>query len=124
MGNVETRAMLVPLAAKTDRHSFFLMGDTNADPPVYLPGVSLELVEWPRTLVMSELFDSALALDALPDGSNLELSRIPGNRAPGNYQMGEPLMRFDNCVKLRQFARFDGGILELGVVFDCTVTIL
>ena len=124
MGNVEKKAVLKPLAARADQHSFFLMGDTNGDSPTYLPGVSLELVEWPRTLVMSELFDSTLALDALPDGSNLELSRIPGNRAPGNYQMGEPLMRFDNCVKLRQFARFDGGILELGVVFDCTVTIL
>ena len=124
MGNVETRAMLVPLAAKTDRHSFFLMGDTDADSPVYLPGVSLELVEWPRTLVIAELLDNTIALADLPDGSDLELIRIPGNRSPGNYQMGTPLMRFDKCVKLRQFVRSSNVVLELGAVFDCTVTIL
>ena len=124
MGNVETKAMLVPLAAKADQHSFFMMGDTDAEPPVYLPGVSLELVEWPRTLVVTELLDNTVALADLPDGSNLELSRIPGNRPPGNYPMGTPLIRFDKCVKLRQFARFDDGVLELGVVFDCAVTIL
>ena len=124
MGNVKKKAVLKPLTARADQHSFFLMGDTNGDSPTYLPGVALELVEWPSTLVVAELFDSTLALADMPDGSSLELVRIPGNRYPGNYQVGTPLMRFDKCVKMRQFARFDGGGLELGVVFDCAVTIL
>lgn len=123
MGVIETRAELKPLIKRSDQHSFFLMAD-DPTPPDYMPGVSLELVEWPRTLVISEPMDNALVLADLPDGVSLELVRIPGNRNKRNYSAGTPLMRFDGCVKMRQFSRFDGGGLELGVVFDCKVTIL
>ena len=122
MGVVEKQAVLKPLAQRKDHYSFFLMGE-GTEPPDYLPGVSLELVEWPRTLVISEPFDLALALADLPDGSTLELVKIPGNRSKGNYGAGTPLMEFGDCKKMRQFSRIDGGGLELGVMFDCTVAI-
>jgi len=124
MGVVEKEAKLKPLAKRSDQHSFFLVSSDDTIPPDYMPGVSLELVEWPRTLVVSEYFDSAVVLAGLPDGSILELLRVPGNRNKRNYDAGTPLMRFRGCVRMRQFSRFDGGVLELGVVFDCKVTIL
>lgn len=124
MGVVEKEAKLKPLAKRSDQHSFFLVSSDDTIPPDYMPGVVLELVEWPRTLVVSEYFDSTVVLADLPDGSSLELVRIPGNRNKRNYDAGTPLMGFDECVKLRQFSRFDGGALELGVVFDCKVAIL
>ena len=122
MGNVEKKAVLVPLKAKSNHNSFFLLGD-NGDPPTYMPGASINLVEWPNTLVIYELLDSTLVLADLPDNVTLELVRIASNRSPGNYQVGTPLMRFENCVVMRKFVR-NIDILELGLVIDCTVTIL
>jgi hypothetical protein len=122
MGAVGKKAVLIPLKEKSDHHSFFLMGD-DGDPPAYMPGVYLQLVEWPRTLVVSEIMDNALALGDLPDGVTLEVVRIPGNRSPGNYQVGCSVMRFESGVVMRKFARM-GSVIELGLVIDCTVSIL
>ena len=122
MGTVAKKAVLVPLKAKSDQHSFFLMGD-DSDPPSYLPGVSINLIEWPSTLVIYELLDNTLVLVDLPDGVTLELVRINSNRSPGNYQVGSPLMRFENCIVMRKFVR-NVEMLELGLVIDCIVTIL
>ena len=124
MGAVEKRALLIPLKARSNHHSFFLMGD-DSDPPAYLPGVSINLVEWPNVLVIYELLDSTLVLADLPDNVTLELVNIPGNRSAGNYQVGVPLMRFENCVVMRKFVRnVNVRELELGLVINCMVTIL
>ena len=88
-----------------------------------MPGVSINLIEWPSILVIYELLDNTLVLADLPDGVTLELVRIPGNRSPGNYQVGSPLMRFENCVVVRKFVR-NVDMLELGLVIDCAITIL
>jgi hypothetical protein len=122
MGTVKKRAVLIPLKARSIHNSFFLMGD-DGDPPSYMPRVSINLVEWPNVLVIYELLDNTLVLADLPDGVTLELVRIPGNRSPGNYQVGSPLMRFENCVVMRKFVR-NVDMLELGLVVDCMITIL
>jgi len=124
MGVVKKKAVLKPLAQRADHHSLFIVDDDTTTPPDYMPDVVMELVEWPRMLVLVEPFDGALAMADLPDGLTMELVRIPGNRSKGNYALGTPLMRFKKCVKMRQFSRFNGGGLELGVIFDCTVVIL
>ena len=124
MGAVEKRALLVPLKARSNHHSFFLMGD-DGDPPAYLPGASINLVEWPNILVIYELLDSTLVLADLPDNVTLELVNIPSNRSAGNYQVGVPLMRFENCIVMRKFVRSVNVLeLELGLVINCMVTIL
>jgi hypothetical protein len=120
---VMKKANLVPLKAKADQYSFFLMGQ-DSDPPSYLVGAYLELVEWPRTLVVAELMGNALVLADLPDGSTLELVRIPGNRAAGNYSAGTPMMEFESCIVMRKLVRPDTDGLELVLVVDCIVTIL
>ena len=124
MGNVKKKAVLKPLAQRGDHHSFFIVDDDPVTPPDYMPDVVMELTEWPRTLVLIEPFVGALALSDLPDELTLELVKIPGNRSKGNYALGTPLMRFKKCTKMRQFSRFNGGGLELGVIFDCAVVIL
>lgn len=121
---MDTVAYLKPLKAKSNHHSFFLMGEIDADPPVYLPGVSLNLVEWPGLLVVGEWLDNTSALVDLPDGVSLELVSIPSNRSPGNYNVSMRLMRFDACVVIRKLVRPRDNALEMVLVINCRITML
>ena len=121
---MDTVAYLRPLKAKADQHSFFLMGDDDTEPPIHLPGVSLNLVEWPRLLVIGEWLGSALALPDLPDGVSLELVRTPGNRPVGDYGVSTPLMRFDSCAVMRKLVRPKVDALEMVLVINCRITML
>ena len=119
-----TVAYLKPLKTRADRYSFFLMGDDNTDAPTYLPGVFLNLAEWPNILVLGEWLSNTLALVDLPDDVSLELVRTPGNRPAGDYSVSVPLMRFDSCTVVRKLVRPRDGALEMVLVIDCMITIL
>jgi len=63
--------------------------------PVYLSHVEFLIFIYPNRLELIEQLTSGMQLESIDEGDRLEYVMVPGNKNPGNYNVGHPVVRFE-----------------------------